>query len=117
MHKYKDLNIWQFSMDLTSTIYSITQAFPDEEKFGLKSQMRRCAVSIPSNIAEGAGRNGKAEFKQFIGIALGSLFELDTQVELSYKFKYISESDFSTIMSEIVKIRKMMFSFQNTISK
>lgn len=117
MHKYKDLNIWKDSMELTSMIYSITQNFPDQENYGLTSQMRRCAVSIPTNIAEGAGRNGKAEFKHFIGIALGSLFELDTQVELNFKLNYVTEVDFTNIISEITKIRRMMFSFQNTLSK
>ncbi|PTB93947.1 four helix bundle protein [Marivirga lumbricoides] len=115
MHNYKELKIWSLTIKLAEEVYVLTQKFPDEEKFGLKSQMRRCAVSIPSNIAEGAGRNGQKEFKQFLGIALGSLFELDTQVELSYSFKYISEEDYNSMQESITQIRRMTYSFQQKL--
>lgn len=80
MHHYKELEVWKKSMDLVQEVYTITGAFPDKEKFGLVNPLNCCAVSIPSNIAEGAGRNSKGEFKQFIGISAGSLFQLETQV-------------------------------------
>ncbi len=85
MNKYKELQVWQISMDVAETIYQLTSSFPDEEKFGLKSQLRRCSVSVPSNIAEGAGQNSSKEFNYFLGIANGSCYELETQVILSNK--------------------------------
>ena len=80
MHNIKDLKIWNKSVDLAVKIYNVTAAFPVEERFGLISQTRRAAVSISSNISEGAGRNTKGEFKQFLGIANGSAYELQTQL-------------------------------------
>jgi len=80
---YRDLIAWQKAMDLVAHVYYITKSFPDEEKFGLVSQMRRCAVSVPSNIAEGQSRNSKGEFIQFLGIARGSIAELTTQILIS----------------------------------
>ncbi len=79
---HKKLDVWQTSMKTTLLIYKLTSRFPEEEKFGLISQMRRAAVSIPSNIAEGAGRQGKREFRNFLSVAQGSLSELDTQLGL-----------------------------------
>ncbi len=82
---YRDLIVWQKAIDLTVLIYELTKSFPKEELYGLSNQMRRCAVSIPSNIAEGAGRLNKAEYRQFLGIARGSSFELQTQLILVQK--------------------------------
>ena len=76
MRTHLDLDVWKKSMQIVKKIYKITSKFPDTEKYGLTNQMRRCAVSIPSNIAEGAGRNSKKEFKQFLYISLGSISEL-----------------------------------------
>jgi four helix bundle protein len=80
---FRELLVWQRSMELTVVIYRLTQDFPREEMFGLTSQLRRCAVSIPSNIAEGQGRLNTREFRQFLGIARGSTCELQTQVEIA----------------------------------
>ncbi len=80
MHNYKQLIVWQNAVELSVFIYQLTKAFPAEEKFGLVSQIRRAAVSVASNIAEGAGRNSDGEFIQFLGIAAGSLNELETQI-------------------------------------
>lgn len=88
---YKDLEIWQQGMQVTVQIYTITKEFPTEEKFGLVSQMRRCAVSIPSNIAEGSARTTYREFIRFIDIALGSLSELETQLILAKRLQYITD--------------------------
>lgn len=87
---HRDLLVWQESMALVTLIYQCTASFPKEEVFGLTSQMRRAAVSIPSNIAEGAARNGKREFIQFLGIARGSLSELETQILISRDLGYLS---------------------------
>jgi len=105
-HRLQDLQIWKRSMSLVKEIYLITQDLPSEEKFGLISQIRRCAVSIPSNIAEGAGRNNVNEFIQFLGIASGSLSELDTQLILAQLLGYIQ--DFNDIEELIRQIRSML---------
>lgn len=107
MNNYKELIIWQKSMDLVVKVYKTTASFPNEEKYGLVNQMQRCAVSIPSNIAEGAGRNSDKEFRNFLGIANGSINELSTQLELSVRIGYIKESGKSEILSLISEIQKI----------
>ena len=87
MHNFKKLNIWVNAMSLVKDVYLLTSNFPKEEKFGLISQINRCSISIPSNIAEGSSRSSNKEFSHFIKIALGSLFELETQIILSSYFK------------------------------
>ena len=99
---YRDLIAWQKAMKLVTHIYEITKGFPDTEKFGLVSQMRRCAVSIPSNIAEGQARNTKGEFKQFIGIARGSIAELTTQILIAEQLGYIAEPQETVKMADEV---------------
>jgi len=109
MNNYRELKIWQKSMDLVEKIYRLTFSFPKEEKYGLISQIQRCAVSIPSNIAEGAGRNSNKEFRNFLGIANGSINELSTQLELSIRIGYIKENDLSDISILLTEIQKMNF--------
>jgi four helix bundle protein len=114
---HKQLRAWQLGMEITIDIYKITETFPGEEKFGLVSQMRRSAISIPSNIAEGAGRNTKKEFANFLHIAQGSLAELDTQLELSRRLAYVDEAVWKSIdtklqeedrvLSGLIKSQKM----------
>jgi len=115
MHRYKDLEVWKKSMDLVQVVYALTRTFPDHEKFGVVSQLNRCAVSIPSNIAEGAGRNSKGEFKQFIGIAVGSLFELETQVLITNRIGYTSDDVKNSIASEVETIHKMLFGLKKSL--
>lgn len=110
---YKNLRVWQMSMQLTDAIYSLTKNFPNEEKYGLVSQMRRCAVSIPSNIAEGSIRNTPKEFAQFVGVALGSMAELDTQIIIAKNNDYISGASYQGLELMIDDIGKMMISLQN----
>jgi four helix bundle protein len=106
---HKDLNLWKESMNLVENIYSISKSFPKEEMYGLTSQMRRCAVSIPSNIAEGAGRKGEKEFARFLYIALGSLSELETQFEISIRLNYIASGvDTQSTFEKIIYIRRML---------
>jgi four helix bundle protein len=95
-------------MKLTSSIYECVNQFPDSEKFGLISQMKRASVSVPSNIAEGAARQTKKEFKQFLFIARGSLSELDTQLELSLNLKFISTDVFEDLLKEVDKVNAML---------
>ncbi|TLS66752.1 four helix bundle protein [Mariprofundus erugo] len=89
--KHHDLQVWQLGMRLVKEVYSVTRTFPESERFGLCSQMQRASVSIPSNIAEGAGRNGEKEFLQFLSIARGSLCELETQLMISHELGYVRE--------------------------
>lgn len=83
MHRFKELEVWKKSVKLSVDIYQLTKCYPDTEKYGLVCQLNRCAISVPSNIAEGAGRNTKGEFNQFLGIATGSLFEVEAQLIIS----------------------------------
>jgi four helix bundle protein len=91
MRSHRDLAVWQEAMALVKDVYSLTAGFPSYELFGLTSQMRRAAVSIPSNIAEGAGRSGKKEFHQFLSVSRGSLSELETQVLISVELGYLKD--------------------------
>ena len=92
MKNYRDLIVWQKSVHFVTVIYQITKTFPKDEVFGLISQMRRCAVSIPSNIAEGYGRRSTNDYLRFLQIAMGSVYELQTQMEISTNLKYLSPS-------------------------
>ena len=105
---YKDLHVWQKGMQLAKEIYLLTGKFPSEEKFGLVSQMRRAAVSIPSNIAEGQARNTTGEFVQFISHAEGSAAEVDTQLRLSIKLGYYSTNDLETVFRLLTDVQKML---------
>ena len=104
-------------MDITENCYKETSNFPKEEKYGLTSQLRRSAISIPSNIAEGAGRNTNGEFKQFLGIANGSTFELLTQLYLSKRLNLITEEKARPIINEVLEVTKMNYSLQKSLNK
>ncbi|QFZ53824.1 four helix bundle protein [Oceanihabitans sp. IOP_32] len=117
MHRFEDLKIWQKAMDITENCYKATDNFPKEEKYGLTSQLRRSAVSISSNIAEGAGRNTNGEFKQFLGIANGSSYELLTQLYLSKRLNLITEEKVRPIIKEVLEVTKMNYSLQKTLAK
>jgi four helix bundle protein len=111
MRNFLDLKIWQKSHSFTLKIYSSTKNYPKEEMFGLSSQMRRSASSIPSNIAEGCGRNTDSDFKRFLIIASGSSAELEYQLILSRDLNYFSEITFNELNTELIEIRKMIHSF------
>ena len=117
MHKFKELKVWQEAMELTKLVYIATKSFPGEEKFGLTSQINRAAVSIPSNIAEGAGRNYDKEFLQFLSIALGSAFELETQLLLAQSFGFISPENARVLPEKTDKVQRMINSFRRTLLK
>jgi len=105
---HKKLDVWQAAMKSTTMIYKLTNKFPEEEKFGLVSQMRRASISIPCNIAEGAARQGKKEFKNFLSMAQGSLSELDTQLELTILLGYLSTEDLREVWDHLLRIDKML---------
>lgn len=112
---HKDLEIWKQSMDLVIDVYQITSQFPDEEKFGLVSQMRRCAVSIPSNTSEGAGRGSTKEYIRFLKIAKGSLAELETQIEIAYRLNFVERN--INIDNKIRSISKMLYKLTIALEK
>lgn len=103
-------------MSFVTKIYDVTKKFPESEKFGLTSQIRRCAVSIPSNIAEGNGRKHAKEFKQFLSIARGSLSELETQLTIAKNLSYISEENLLEYEKDLTELFKMIHSFSQTLN-
>jgi len=109
MNNYKELIVWQKSITLAEIIYTLTSTFPQEEKYGLIGQIRRRSVSVASNIAEGAGRNSNKEFRNFLGIANGSLNELHTQLEISKRLGYIAEADLKETFMLCSEIQKMIY--------
>ena len=115
MYNFRELSVWQKSIDFVVRIYEITNEFPSSEKFGLISQMQRAATSIPSNIAEGAGRNTGTSFKQFLTIAIGSAHEIETQIIISKKLGYINEESYILIIADLTSIQKMLYGLHNSI--
>ena len=105
---YRDLVVWQKSMELVTTVYTITKEFPKEELYALISQIRRSAVSIPSNIAEGYGRNSTQDYIRFLQIACGSLYELQTQLEISINLTYIMREKSEGIFNLINEVERML---------
>lgn len=114
-HNFKNLEIWKRSRKLVKEVYLITQAFPSEEKFGLISQLRRAAISVPSNIAEGCSRGTPSQFNHFLNIAIGSNCEVETQLYLSFDLEFISEVDLNKLVKELTEIRKMIIGFQERL--
>lgn len=106
MKSHKDLIVYKTSIDFVVTVNNLTKTFPIEERFGLTSQLRRAAVSIPSNIAEGAARNSKKDFIRFLYISLGSLAEVETQLEIADRLKFIKE--YNELEEQSVYIRRML---------
>jgi four helix bundle protein len=117
MKTYRDLLIWQKSMTLLTNCYLASVNFPKEEQFGLTSQIRRCCISIPSNISEGFGRGTNKDYHRFLTISLGSLFEFQTQIEISYDLKYITEENFKKLYEDSREVERMLTSFINKIKK
>lgn len=115
MHKYKDLIVWQKARVLVKNIYNLVSKFPDDEKFGLTSQIKRSVVSIPSNIAEGAGRNSDKDFVRFLNISNGSAFELEAQLYLSFDLEFISNEKLEIDLEQITEIQKLIYGFKNRL--
>ncbi len=114
--KYSDLVVWQKAMGLVTDIYKLTSAFPAEERFGLASQARRASVSIPSNIAEGHGRKASGAYMNHISIALGSLMELETQIQIALRLGFIRQEDTSALLVRTNEIGKMLSGLKKSIS-
>jgi four helix bundle protein len=105
---YQDLNVWKEGMRLTLLVYKLTSCFPDHERFGLVSQMRRCSVSVPSNIAEGHARLSTREYVRHVSIALGSLAELETQLHLAKELGYATSDSFAELISKTSQLGKQL---------
>ena len=112
VQSYQELIVWQKAMDLAEFVYKSTVSFPKEETYGIVSQMRRSAISIASNIAEGRSRNTKGEYLQFLGIAKGSLSELETQVLLSLRLGYLNDNSTQNILAICLEIGKLITTYQ-----
>lgn len=117
MKTYRDLIVWQKAMYFVTNIYAKSASFPLNEQFGPTSQVRRSAVSIPSNIAEGYGRNSTVDYTRFLQIALGSLFEVQTQIEIAFNLNYISENDFQILFDLSREIERMLSSLIYKLKK
>ncbi len=115
--EYRDLDVWKFSRELVNSVYKLTKSFPKEELYGLTNQIRRCAVSIPSNIAEGCGRRTSKDTIQFLYISRGSLYELETQMFLALDQNFISENQLNEINSQIESCKKLLNGFINYYKK
>ncbi|GAB3722564.1 four helix bundle protein [Flavobacterium koreense] len=115
MHRFKDLEIWKLSRQLCSQIYLTTSHFPDNEKFGLTNQLRRASVSVPSNIAEGCSRSSDKDFSRFLEIAIGSLYEIETQLLIAFDLGYINQTKLDELLYNLDIIIKMTSKFRSTL--
>lgn len=115
MSDYKDLEVWKKAVDVVTAIYQLTSSFPDSEKFGITNQMRRAAVSIPSNIAEGSARHHSKDFIHFLRIADGSAAELETQLIISVKLGFVSDAE--QLSNEVIIVRRMLAGLIKSLRK
>lgn len=115
MKSYRDLIVWQKSMNWVTLVYKISEVFPESEKFGLVSQIKRSSVSVPSNIAEGYGRNYKKDYAKFLQIARGSLYECQTQIEIAVNLSFIKREQFQEASDLSIEIEKMLNSLVNKL--
>jgi four helix bundle protein len=115
MHRFKELNVWKKSVDVAVEVYSLTKKFPADERYGLIAQINRCAVSVASNIAEGAGRNTNGEFRHFLGISMGSSFELETQLIIAQKVEFLNPEDADAVIKKLNEIQDMNSGLQRSL--
>jgi four helix bundle protein len=117
MHRFKELKVWQRSVDLAVEVYKATQNFPVEERYSITSQIRRSAVSVPSNVAEGAGRNTNNDFHHFLSISNGSSNELETQLIIANRLNILNASNLEQLSKQINEIQNMLAGLQHTLKK
>ena len=117
MNNFRELKVWQKARVLTKETYNVLRQFPDDEKFGLTSQIKRATISISSNIAEGAGRNSEADFLRFLDIALGSCFEVDSQFTLALDIEFIDKEEYDKIINSIFEIERMLIGLIKSMRK
>jgi four helix bundle protein len=117
IRSYRDLRVWQRGIELVESIYVITQSFPKQEIYGITSQMRRAAVSIPANIAEGHSREHTKEFRNFLSIAQGSISELETELEIATRLGYLTADQFSRLMGQVAGLAKQVRALREALAK
>lgn len=117
MHNFKDLKVWQKSIDLAVEVYKATSLLPNDEKYGLISQMKRCSVSVSSNIAEGSGRGSSAQFKYFLSISQGSAFELEAQLIISNRLELLDDNLSTSLIEKTTEIQKMIYALDKSIKR
>ena len=117
VQSYRQLIAWQKAMDFVAEVYHATRGFPKEEMYGITSQLRRAAVSIPSNIAEGQGRQTTGEFRQFLGHARGSLLETETQILLSERFEYLDHKTTETLIGQAAELGRILNGLMHSLEK
>lgn len=117
MHNFKELKVWQSSKNLVIDIYKDTENFPKTEIFGLTNQIRRSSVSVPSNIAEGCGRNSDKDLIRFLDIANGSSFELETQLIIANELKFLNDNSFEALCNKLDEVQKMIYGFRKKLIK
>jgi four helix bundle protein len=115
MHRFKELEIWKKSRIFCSNIYQITSTFPNDEKFGITNQLRRASISIPSNIAEGSSRNSNKDFARFLEIAIGSAYEIETQLLIASDLNFLKQENLEPLISQLEEIIKMTSKFRSSL--
>lgn len=113
---YKDLGVWKKGMSFVTVIYKLTACFPSEERFGLITQLRRAAVSVPSNIAEGHSRRGRKDYIQYISIAIGSVAEIETQLLIAESLEYVKTNELELILSQLYELQRMLYALRTSLS-
>jgi len=113
---YRDLDVWQLAMEIVADVYRVTRAFPPDERFGLVQQLRRAAIAIPSNIAEGHSRLGTGEFRRFVSIARGSGAEVETQIAIAMALGLITDDEIRSLSSKLERLSKMLFRLYRSLS-
>ncbi len=116
MRNFKELKVWQKAHEVVLSIYAITLEFPSDERFGLVSQLKRSAASVPANIAEGCGRNGDRDFARFLSIAAGSASETEYHVLLAHDLDFIGKTEIHELTSQIKEVKRMLYSFINKLT-
>ncbi len=116
MHNFKNLKIWQKSIDLVTEIYLLSGVYPNSEIYGLTSQTRRAAVSVPLNISEGSAKSSNKDFSRFLEMSLGSINELETTLIIAQNLKYINNEKLIDFQNKITELRKMIFKFKDSLS-
>jgi four helix bundle protein len=116
IRSYRDLDVWQMAMDAVVDIYGITRSFPADEKFGLTAQLRRAAVGIPSNIAEGHDRLGPGEYRRFVSMARGSVAEVETQLAIGVRLDYVEQGPIDNLSTRFTRLSKMLYSLYGSLS-
>ena len=116
VNSYRDLSVWTLAMELTEKIYRVTRAFPNLETYALANQLQRAAVSVPSNIAEGHARSSTKDFLRFLSIAMGSLAEIETQLEISARLEYINEIKLGELLATTDELGRMLRGLRKSLS-